>query len=209
VEGRRTVMAAPEGAQLDETGQWWWDGNQWQPVEGETDSTSTAHGVVDANGVAAPEGGQLDETGQWRWDGNQWQPVEGEAEFNWTDFEPELVMEWEEFEDPDFIPDQASGQVRFNPDGKWNDNAPNNTISCTFVVKNETPAPVTDVSVKATVNGQGGGSSPVTRSLAPGATVSATLSWPFKPPKMEIVLQIWYGGAPNGGTERHTVKSTP
>ena len=37
-------MAVPEGAQLDETGQWWWDGNQWQPVEGETASTSTAAG---------------------------------------------------------------------------------------------------------------------------------------------------------------------
>ena len=200
-------MAVPEGAQVDETGQWWWDGNQWQPVEGATDSTSTAHGIVDAstNVTVVPEGGQLDETGQWRWDGNQWQPVEGEAEFNWTDFQPELVMEWEEFEDHDFTPEQASGQVRFNPDGVWNDNAPGDRISCTFVVKNETPGPVTAVSVRATVNGQDGGSSPVTTSLAPGATAKGTLSWPWKPPKMVIILQIWYGGGANGGKETHTV----
>jgi hypothetical protein len=24
----------PEGAQLSEDGQWWWDGSQWQPVQG-------------------------------------------------------------------------------------------------------------------------------------------------------------------------------
>ena len=25
-------MGAPEGATLDESGQWWWDGSEWQPV---------------------------------------------------------------------------------------------------------------------------------------------------------------------------------
>jgi hypothetical protein len=25
----------PEGAQLSEDGQWWWDGSNWQPVEGQ------------------------------------------------------------------------------------------------------------------------------------------------------------------------------
>lgn len=201
-------MAVPEGAQLDESGQWWWDGNQWQPVEGQTNTTSTAHGSAGegANAEATPEGGQLDESGQWRWDGNQWQPVEGEAEFDWTNFQPELVLDWEEFEDHDFTPEQASGQVRFNPDGVWNDNAPGNMISCTFVVKNETPSAVSAVSVRATVNGKDGGTSPVTRSLAPGATAKGTLSWPFKPPKMEITLQIFHGGGPNGGRETHTVK---
>ena len=40
-------MAVPEGAQLDETGQWWWDGNQWQPVDGGTDSMSTTDAIVE------------------------------------------------------------------------------------------------------------------------------------------------------------------
>jgi hypothetical protein len=201
-------MAVPEGAQLDETGQWWWDGNQWQPVDGGTDSMSTRDAIVDesTNVTAAPEAGQLDETGQWRWDGSDWQPVEGEGEFDWTDFEPELVMEWEEYEYHDFIPEQSSGQVRFNPDGVWNDNAAGNKISCTFVVKNETPGPVTGVSVKSTVNNQDGPALLVAKSLAPGATAKGTLSWPFKPPKMVITLQIWYGGGPNGGRETHTVQ---
>jgi hypothetical protein len=26
------IMGAPEGATLDESGQWWWDGSEWQPV---------------------------------------------------------------------------------------------------------------------------------------------------------------------------------
>ena len=156
--------------------------------------------------MAVPEGAQLDPSGQWWWDGNEWQPVEGEGEFDWTDFQPELVMEWEELEDNEFVPDQASGQVRFNPDCAWNDNAPNNKISCTFVVKNETPGPVSDVSVHSTVNGKSGGNSPVTRSLAAGATAKGTLSWPWKPPKMEIVIEIWFGGGPNGGKETHTAQ---
>ena len=156
--------------------------------------------------MAVPEGAQLDPTGQWWWDGNEWQPVEGEAEFDWTDFQPELLMEWEELEDHDFVPDQSSGQVRFNPDCVWNDNGAKNTITCTFVVKNETPGPVTDVSVQSTVNGKPGGNSPVTKSLAAGATAKGKLSWPWNPPKMEIVLQIFFGGGANGGKETHTVQ---
>ncbi len=31
----------PEGAQLSEDGQWWWDGNEWQAVEGAADPTAT------------------------------------------------------------------------------------------------------------------------------------------------------------------------
>jgi hypothetical protein len=28
------VSNVPDGAQLSEDGQWWWDGTQWQPVDG-------------------------------------------------------------------------------------------------------------------------------------------------------------------------------
>jgi hypothetical protein len=31
----------PEGAQLSEDGQWWWDGSQWQPVGGQSSDSST------------------------------------------------------------------------------------------------------------------------------------------------------------------------
>ena len=158
--------------------------------------------------MAVPEGAELDPTGQWWWDGNEWQPVEGEAEFDWTDFQPELVMEWEELEDHEFIPDQSSGQVRFNPDCVWNDNAPGNKISCTFTVKNETPGPVDKVLVKSTVNDKAGMESPATPKLAAGATAKGTLWWPWKPPKMVIVLQIHFNGGPHGGKETHTVRES-
>jgi hypothetical protein len=131
--------------------------------------------------------------------------VQGEAEHDWTGFQPELVMEHEELADHGFVHEQASGQVLFNPNCVWNDNAPNDKVSCTFVVKNETPGPITDVSVHSTVNGKSGANSSVTRSLAAGATAKGTLLWPFKPPTMEIVVQIWFNGGPNGDKETHTV----
>ncbi|WP_436497163.1 hypothetical protein [Actinokineospora sp. HUAS TT18] len=34
----------PEGAQLSDDGQWWWDGEQWQPVEG-TDGSGGEEGA--------------------------------------------------------------------------------------------------------------------------------------------------------------------
>jgi hypothetical protein len=37
----------PEGAQRSDDGQWWWDGSQWQPVEG-----------AQGEGGQSPEGGQ-------------------------------------------------------------------------------------------------------------------------------------------------------
>jgi hypothetical protein len=44
----------PEGAQLSEDGQWWWDGEQWQPVGGagaEAPSSSSS----DASTVGSPD----------------------------------------------------------------------------------------------------------------------------------------------------------
>jgi hypothetical protein len=130
--------------------------------------------------------------------------VQGETEHDWTGFQPALAMEHEEHHDHGFVAEQASGQVLFNPNCVWNDNA-GDAVSCTFVIKNETTGPITDVSVHSTVNGKSGAHSPVTRSLAPGATAKGTLSWPFKPPSMEIMVQIWFGGAANGDKETHTV----
>ncbi len=41
----------PEGAQLSEDGQWWWDGEQWQPVGGASSETAGQETVnqIDAN----------------------------------------------------------------------------------------------------------------------------------------------------------------
>ncbi|HSH22480.1 MAG: hypothetical protein M3Q48_05600 [Actinomycetota bacterium] len=42
-----------DGAQLSDDGQWWWDGSQWQPVDGEGDggARGTAGFDFDVNGV--------------------------------------------------------------------------------------------------------------------------------------------------------------
>jgi hypothetical protein len=58
-------MTVPAGAQLSEDGQYWWDGNEWQP--------NTA-GSTSAN--QQTQNGQLSEDGFYRWDGSEWQPVD-------------------------------------------------------------------------------------------------------------------------------------
>jgi hypothetical protein len=71
-------MDVPEGAQRSEDGKWWWDGTDWQPVEG---AQSTA-----------PAEGQLSEDGKWRWDGSDWQPIDNgqDQPVDWSQF-PELA----------------------------------------------------------------------------------------------------------------------
>jgi len=59
-------MAAPDGAQLSEDGNYWWDGSQWQPVADSSTASSSSGGT---------EVGTLSEDGNYRWDGSQWQPV--------------------------------------------------------------------------------------------------------------------------------------
>jgi hypothetical protein len=61
------TTAVPEGAQLSEDGNYWWDGSDWQPV------------TQDSTQEATPEEGQLSEDGYYRWDGSDWQPVEQEG----------------------------------------------------------------------------------------------------------------------------------
>jgi hypothetical protein len=41
----------PEGAQLSEDGQWWWDGEQWQPVGGGTSETTEGYESTDQSNV--------------------------------------------------------------------------------------------------------------------------------------------------------------
>ena len=42
----------PDGAQLSDDGQWWWDGSNWQPVSGDGGgNTGTAAFDFDANGL--------------------------------------------------------------------------------------------------------------------------------------------------------------
>jgi hypothetical protein len=42
-------MSIPDGAQLSDDGQWWWDGTAWQPAQTGGNGTAAA-----ANAVAAP-----------------------------------------------------------------------------------------------------------------------------------------------------------
>jgi hypothetical protein len=42
----------PEGAQLSEDGQWWWDGSQWQPVGGQGGQDGGGGGGGDAGAPA-------------------------------------------------------------------------------------------------------------------------------------------------------------
>ena len=53
----------PEGAQRSEDGQYWWDGEQWQSVDGGTSS----------------DGRQYSEDGQYHWDGGEWKSVSGDG----------------------------------------------------------------------------------------------------------------------------------
>jgi outer membrane protein OmpA-like peptidoglycan-associated protein len=55
--------------QLSEDGNWWWDGTDWQPVEGQ--ETAEAADVQPDVQVAF----QLSPDGQWQWDGAQWLPT--------------------------------------------------------------------------------------------------------------------------------------
>jgi hypothetical protein len=52
-EGGTPVTDVPEGAQRSEDGQWWWDGEQWQPVGG-ADSSSPSSST-DASSEASSE----------------------------------------------------------------------------------------------------------------------------------------------------------
>ena len=63
-------MAIPEGAQVSEDGQYWWDGEHWQAV---TDDVAGAGGEA--------QDGMLSEDGNYRWDANQrtWQAIDVSA----------------------------------------------------------------------------------------------------------------------------------
>ena len=60
--------------QLSEDGNWWWDGTDWQAVEGADTAADTEAGQANVQ-VAF----QLSPDGQWQWDGGQWLPVDGNA----------------------------------------------------------------------------------------------------------------------------------
>jgi hypothetical protein len=77
------MTQVPTGAQLSDDGQWWWDGNQWQPVpdagaapaQASTAEATPASGADPAS-ASSQGAGQLSEDGQWQWDGSQWQPAQ-------------------------------------------------------------------------------------------------------------------------------------
>ena len=78
-------MSMPEGAQLSEDGQYWWDGSDWKPVQA---------GEGSGGGL---EYGTRSDDGQYWWDGSDWKPVEGEqgaggeGEDQEFDFDPDWV----------------------------------------------------------------------------------------------------------------------
>jgi hypothetical protein len=45
------MTEVPEGAQLSDDGQWWWDGQDWRPVErtGDREAARVAQGLPAAN----------------------------------------------------------------------------------------------------------------------------------------------------------------
>lgn len=51
----------PEGAQLSEDGQWWWDGTQWVPI----DSAEPAEPVEPVDPVEEPGSSSLDTPIDW------------------------------------------------------------------------------------------------------------------------------------------------
>lgn len=55
-------MPVPEGAQLSEDGNYWWDGSDWQ--------------LVEQKGAGGTEVGTRSEDGNYWWDGSDWQPVD-------------------------------------------------------------------------------------------------------------------------------------
>jgi hypothetical protein len=59
------MTTIPEGAQLSEDGNYWWDGAEWQPATG--------------GGGTETQDGQLSEDGNYQWDGSEWQPVQQEG----------------------------------------------------------------------------------------------------------------------------------
>lgn len=66
----------PDGAQLSEDGQWWWDGTQWQAVEGGSgtppESGSSPGAPADSNAeVTAEELQPVNDTGTEPGDENQ------------------------------------------------------------------------------------------------------------------------------------------
>jgi hypothetical protein len=66
-------MTAPAGAQVSDDGNYWWDGNDWQPVSGGDGSADAGSG----DGGAAQ--GQLSDDGNYRWNGSDWEPVSGDG----------------------------------------------------------------------------------------------------------------------------------
>lgn len=81
-------MIAPDGAQFSDDGNYWWDGETWQPVTGTSGDGSS--------GDAGVETGTRSEDGNYWWDGIAWQPVEAEALAS-AAVGPEQPMDWSQF----------------------------------------------------------------------------------------------------------------
>jgi hypothetical protein len=54
-------MAVPEGAQLSDDGYYWWDGEQWQPVDQESSDPAAAGASSEDEDIAVRIEGSLDE----------------------------------------------------------------------------------------------------------------------------------------------------
>lgn len=82
-------MTMPEGAQRSEDGNYWWDGSQWQPVQGTASSSASA-----AVGTRSADG-------HYSWDGTQWQPVGDQSHVSAAEGtsggDQNLPMDWSQF----------------------------------------------------------------------------------------------------------------
>jgi hypothetical protein len=75
------MPAIPADAPRSEDGRYWWDGKDWQLIEGQ------GEGAV-AYGTRSPDG-------HYWWDGAGWQLVEGHGETSALD--PNQPMDWTQF----------------------------------------------------------------------------------------------------------------
>lgn len=87
----------PEGAQLSEDGQWWWDGDQWQAVEGAAGSTSSSSSAPESAAATGIEG--------WSANPDEWTEDQKDMYFTVTDHTAEPQSLDAELGEPDEIPE--------------------------------------------------------------------------------------------------------
>jgi hypothetical protein len=90
------MTEASAGVQYSEDGNYWWDGNAWQPVgdqqQGPSGSSSSSGAPSSSSGAT-----QYSEDGKFWWDGNAWQPVDGQAGGAADSQQGEAPIDWSKY----------------------------------------------------------------------------------------------------------------